>query len=308
MSKLLYKYLRYTGLPFLFKELVQKNKVTILLFHDITPDAAEKAFIYLMNEYNVIDLNLFIEALKGNAGTKIPKKAVIITFDDGLVGNYQLLPLIKKYNIPMTLFLCSSIVDTNRQYWFKYDKINEPLENLKKISNQQKLEEMSLKGFYKDKEYEKPQALNRFQIEEMSELINMQSHTMFHPCLPKCDDQEAKDEVFNSKVELEENYGFKINAISYPNGDYSQRDIELSKMAGYECGITVDYGFNTLKSDPFRLKRLSVNDTNDLNELIVKSCGLWSFLKTRNGKVQNHGFTKELQPMLNSNDLKIDQS
>ena len=110
--------------------------------------------------------------------------------------------------------------------------------------------------------------------------------------MPKCTDDEAKTELFNSKIELESNYGFDINTISYPNGDYSSRDIKLSEKAGYKCGITVDYGYNSLKSDPFRLKRLSVNDTGDLNELIVKSSGLWSFFKTLNGNVQNHGFTK----------------
>jgi hypothetical protein len=34
----------------------------------------------------------------------------------------------------------------------------------------------------------------------------------------------------------------------------------------------------------YRLKRIGVNDTDDLNELIVKSSGVWSFFKTRNGR------------------------
>ncbi|HRV84191.1 MAG TPA: polysaccharide deacetylase family protein, partial [Saprospiraceae bacterium] len=78
-------------------------------------------------------------------------------------------------------------------------------------------------------------------------------------------------------------------AIAYPNGDYSDRTVEMSRNSGFQCGVTVDYGFNSMTSDPYRLKRLSINDTGDLNELIVKSSGLWGFLKTRNGK--KNGYT-----------------
>ncbi len=84
-----------------------------------------------------------------------------------------------------------------------------------------------------------------------------------------------------------------INTISYPNGDYSKRDIELAKKAGYECGITVDFGFNNNKPDLFRLKRISVNDTSDINELIVKSTGVWGFFKTFNGLKQSYGLHYE---------------
>jgi hypothetical protein len=54
----------------------------------------------------------------------------------------------------------------------------------------------------------------------------------------------------------------------------------------------VDYGFNTVNTDPFKLKRISVNDTDDLNELIVKASGVWAFIKTQNGRKQEFGYTK----------------
>ena len=84
-------------------------------------------------------------------------------------------------------------------------------------------------------------------------------------------------------------------AIAYPNGDYSERDIELVKSAGYRCGVTVDYGFNTVKTDLFRLKRLSVNDTGNIDELAVKASGVWAFIKTRNGRKQGYGWNAKAQ-------------
>jgi hypothetical protein len=87
----------------------------------------------------------------------------------------------------------------------------------------------------------------------------------------------------------------KINAIAYPNGDYSDRDITLAKEAGYSCGVTVDFGYNTLDTDLFSLKRLSVNDTSNLDELAVKASGVWQFFKTKNGKKQGYGWNAQAE-------------
>ncbi len=83
----------------------------------------------------------------------------------------------------------------------------------------------------------------------MRKCVNFQSHTLFHPILPNCSDEEARIEIINSKKKLEIEYGLVINSIAYPNGDYSERDILLAKEAGYKCGITVDFGFNTINTD-----------------------------------------------------------
>ena len=283
MHKLLFRLFRISGLPFLFRELIQRNKVTILLFHEISKVTAEQTFSYLSKKYNIIALNDFIDAIDKRDKTKIPKKALILTFDDGHIMNYEMLPVIKKYNIPVTIFLCASIINSNRHFWFKYKNQSISTGPLKYLSNKERLNVLAKAGFEQDKEFDNPQALQKSHIDEMKHHVNMQSHTLFHPCLPKCDNNKAREEIFNSKEILETEYKLVINAISYPNGDYSERDILLTNEAGYKCGITVDFGFNSIKTNVFRLKRLSVNDTPNINELIVKASGVWSFFKTRNG-------------------------
>lgn len=279
MRKIIFKILRYSGLPFIFREIVQRNKVTILMFHEIDKVTAEKTFAYLTRNYSIIDLNDFIDACKKKDNTKFPKKAMILTFDDGHLSNYEILPVITKYKLPVTIFLCSAIINTNRHYWFRLNMESHEVSKLKLVSNKKRLELLANMGFEQDKEFEMPQAMQKLHIDQMKDSVNLQSHTMYHPILPKCDYDEAKKEIFDSKAFLENEYGLKINSIAYPNGDYSERDIELVKAAGYECAITVDPGYNTLTSDLFRLKRLSSNDTSDLNELIVKSSGVWTFFK-----------------------------
>lgn len=289
----LYRILRYSGLPFIFRYFFQKKKVTILLFHSINKEAAERAFIYLSRRYNIISLADYLEAVLHQH--KLPEKALIISFDDGHISNYNLLPVLKKYRIPVTIFLCSAIVNTYRHFWFLHEAAAGQVAGMKKLPNKERLAALEKKGFSQDAEFNTPQALTKEQIDEMRDFVDFQSHTMYHPVLPMCTDAEAIQEISGSKQQLEELFQLKIHTISYPNGDYSDRDIQLAKAAGYRCGITVDYGFNTLQTDLFRLKRISVNDTDDINELIVKASGVWAFLKTRNGRKQSYGYAQKTE-------------
>ena len=143
------------------------------------------------------------------------------------------------------------------------------------LSNQKRLEDLSVVGFDQLQEYENSQALSREQIMEMTPYVDFQSHTMFHPILPMCDYKTARFEIKESKKILEEEYGFNIYALAYPNGDYSEREIEICKEAGYKMGLTTESGFNDYKTDSFMLKRIGTNDTEDINEFILRVSGVW---------------------------------
>ncbi len=278
MSEFAYKALRWSGVAWLWREVVQRRKVTFLLFHDMEVADAERNFNYLRRHYNIIGLNDYLDAVRN--GKRLPNKAVVITFDDGHASNYALLPVIKRMQLPVTIFLCSAIVGTHRHFWFRHSaEIKPKVEVLKRLPNSQRLEALGQYGFAQEQEYGDIQALSKKQIEEMSPLVNFQSHTCFHPILPQCDDTAAEKEIKGSMRQLKESFGLTINALSYPNGDYSARDISLARMAGYECGITVDSGYNDLKTDLFKLKRFSVNDARNTTELMVKASGCYATLK-----------------------------
>ena len=278
MSSLVYRLLRYSGIAALWREIVQRNKVTFLLFHDMHAADAERNFTYLKQHYNIIGLNDYLEAVQNHQ--PLPRKAVVITFDDGHISNYDILPIIKRLRIPVTIFLCSEIVGTHRHFWFRHSQeMKTRVESLKRLTNKQRLEELKAYVFEQSAEYSDRQALTKEQIEEMKAWVNFQSHTCFHPILPQCDDSTAHEEIADSRHRLEDALGLSVNALSYPNGDYSARDIRLAKEAGYMCGVTVDAGYNDLGSDLFRLKRFSVNDAHTTTELMVKASGCYALLK-----------------------------
>lgn len=278
MSKIIYKALRYSGIAWLWRETIQRRKVTFLLFHDMTANDAKRNFAYLKRHYNIIGLQEYLDAVRN--GANLPPKSVVITFDDGHISNRYMVPVIQEMKIPVTIFLCSAIVGTHRHFWFRHsDEVRTQVESLKTIHNTQRLEILGQYGCDPQQEYTDVQALQDDDISEMTPWVDFQSHTCTHPILPQCDDTVAREEISESKVQLEQRYGLKINALSYPNGDYSERDILLAKEAGYECGVTVDVGYNSIHTNMFRLKRFSVNDATSTDELMVKASGCYAIMK-----------------------------
>lgn len=264
------------------------------MFHDIDRHTAQQSFQYLKRKYNIISLDTFIAACQAKSRANLPKKAAVITFDDGHKQNYDIYPVLKQLGVPATIFLCSGIVNTNRHYWFKHKDASFTSSDLKKLSNQEKLRHLAKAGFWPEKEFSDRQALNKAEILEMKPFINFQAHTVFHPCLPQCYDEEARWEIEECKNQLESDYGLNINALAFPNGDYAERDIQLLKAANFQAAVTVDHGLNDIHSDPFRLKRLSTNDSQNMDEFIVKVSGLWGFIKSLSGKKRSFGWTDQV--------------
>lgn len=278
MKKNIQNYLiRFSGLLFLFREIIQRRYVTIIFLHNWSVETATMAFKYLSNNYNIISLNDFIGYKNRGKFKKLPPKSLIITIDDGYKENYDLLPLIKQYKIPITIFLTAGVINTNRHFWFDILHPKYLKEHLKKMSNQKRLELLKEVGFEQEKEYNTPITLNRTQISEMKQYVDFQCHTMFHPVLPSCNSEEAKREIIDSKELLEKEYRLSINAIAFPNGDFCERDLNFVKEAGYKCSLTTEPGFNTKTSNIFRLKRISAWDSLSKTELAVLVSGIRIF-------------------------------
>lgn len=267
--------IRFSGLAFLFREIIQRKKVTILFIHNWDLKTAELSFKYLSEHYNLISLNDLIEFYYNKKTQNLPPKSLIITIDDGYEGNYHLLPLIKKYNIPVTIFLTAGLVNTKRQFWFDFPQSKFSKKYLKSISNKKRLELLKEIGFEQDKDFGSQVCLTKTQIYDMKEYVDFQSHTIFHPILPNCENDEAEKEIFESKRILEKDFDLNINSFAFPNGSFSERDIEIVKKAGYKCSLTTEPGFNDKTTNIYRLKRISLCYENlSKNDLAIITTGI----------------------------------
>lgn len=267
-------------MPLIIRNTFQKNKVTIILYHNIEPLIFEKHIKVLKKLYNLIDLEDFLLFREGKLST-LPIKSLIITFDDGHKENYKLLSILRKYNVSVTIFLCSGIIGSKKQFWFKYCKNKSvDTEKLKRLDDNKRIEFLENIGFDDRVAFEEPSALSFCEINEMSQIVNFQSHTMSHPILTSCNDDKSYQEIKNSKEKLEGLLNKPIYAIAYPNGDFSNREIQFAKECNYKLGLTLLNGYNTKNTDPFKLKRIPLDDDNaSIDEWIVKTSGIWFFLR-----------------------------
>ncbi|MCF6236495.1 MAG: polysaccharide deacetylase family protein [Gammaproteobacteria bacterium] len=82
----------------------------------VEPEILKMHIQTLKKYFEVVDLNEWVERVK--AGKPVPKKACSLTFDDGWVDNYEYaFPVLKKENVPATIFLVSSMIGTTQNFW-----------------------------------------------------------------------------------------------------------------------------------------------------------------------------------------------
>lgn len=160
------------------------------------------------NNYTVIPLQSLIKYLRGE-GPPPPAKSVVITADDGHKSVYtDMFPLIKKYNIPVTLFIYPSAI-SNASYAMTWDQ----LQQLQKTGQ-----------------------------------FDIQCHTYWHPNFKKdkkkmtpVEYQKDIDMQLNkSKLVLEKKMNTKIDALAWPFGIYDNELEQAAAKAGYSVAFSID--------------------------------------------------------------------
>jgi peptidoglycan/xylan/chitin deacetylase (PgdA/CDA1 family) len=82
----------------------------------VSPEHFYEHMKCLKNNYNIISLDDLKRAM--NSG-KLPKKSVVITFDDGYADNiYNAKPILEEFNIPATVFITTGMTGTKKEFWW----------------------------------------------------------------------------------------------------------------------------------------------------------------------------------------------
>ncbi len=254
------------GIPLFIREWVCRNRVAILMYHDVPPDIFAKHIAYLSRHFKIISLDTLVSAIYKKDFSEIPPKSVVITIDDGHAGNIALLPIIKQSKIRPTIYVCTQIINTYRHFWFKIaGQSKKEKEHLKKLPNAERLTLLKdSASFELEKEHQDRQALNTDEMKEMMQNVDFQPHTQFHPILPQCAETECKQEILGSKTDLEKFLGIECQHFSYPNGDYTEREIEIVKAGGFRSARTTDIGWNRVNTPLYQLKTIPISDDAEL--------------------------------------------
>jgi glycosyltransferase involved in cell wall biosynthesis/peptidoglycan/xylan/chitin deacetylase (PgdA/CDA1 family) len=307
----LYGFLFYSSITSLINSSNGNNRaIKILAYHRVNNDKFnplgmsinvanfEKHMRLISRDYNPVSLENAIELLTNKQ--KIPKNCIVVTFDDGYKDNYiHAFPIIKKYNIPATIFLSVEAINKQNLLWYdaivnafqvttkdsvnlqdlglgKYDlslaadkitAINAAVSFGKYIRTNYRevfIKELLMKLDAKLKTNDKFSfMLDWGDIKLMQKNgISFGSHGMTHSILTTLSNEEVEYEIRESKEIMQKEIGTEINLFSYPNGgerDFNSNIERVLRENNYLSACSLIKGTNKNNTPLFSLRRYCVN-------------------------------------------------
>lgn len=215
--------------------------VPILLYHRFGPVVADSMTVTTSvfeshlktlrdSGITIVPLSRALEMTFG-AGVPPGKRCVALVADDAHISVFTTaLPLLKKYNAPMTLFVYPSAV-SNASYAMTWDQLRQARE---------------------------------------TGLIDIQSHTYWHPNfkkerakLPPAEFEKLVHmQLTKSREKLERELGIKVDLLAWPFGIYDPWLMARASEAGYRAAFSIDRRPLTRDYPPMALPRFLLADTD----------------------------------------------
>ena len=231
----------------------------------------------------------------------VPKKAVVVTFDDGYVDNlHHAKPLLERYEIPATFFITTGQLGSQREFW--WDELDRILlqpgllpDSFRLCFNGREHEwELGEAAKYTEKEFERDRGwhiehrsdpgprqrlfrdlyrlMHTLSVHEQRRILNalrawaevdalgrsmhrtltsaqlvqlnhgdlfeIGAHTMNHPILAALPSKEQRDEIEQSKTQLEAILQQPVVSFSYPHGSSTTETLSILEKLGFLCACS----------------------------------------------------------------------
>lgn len=178
------------------------------------------------NGYTSIHLSEWTAWLRD--GKPLPRKPVVLTFDDGYRDTAEFgFPLLKKYGFKGTLFIPTDYIGRTNRWDLPLGVSEQPLMTADEIRS------WSNNG------------------------IEIGSHSISHPDLRACPDDIISAELKESRETLQQLLGTPVTSFAYPYGYLDVRARDTAART-YDAALTCDIGLNTLSTDPLLLRRATI--------------------------------------------------
>jgi len=225
-----------------------RSSLRILMYHKVDPfikdnltvtaDQLESQLDWMKARYTFVSLSQIIHCQKNRK--QLPANAVLITFDDGFMNNYELaFPIFKKMKIPFAVFLVSSFVDKK----LPFDGKNQVF-------------------------------LGKNELSEMAGLVEFGLHSTQHQSLSALESENWQDEVSGCRKELQ-NLGIPLQPVwAYTYGNYPKRDRQkLSHLkhvfqhTGIEMAFRIGNRINPFPArDVYQMERLDIRGSDSFKQ------------------------------------------
>ena len=214
------------------------NSAIVLMYHNIAepPSGKDPIGLYVSPGmfrfqmwylkaagFRVVPLNDIADFINGRS---VHKKIVALTFDDGYQDFYEnAYPILSAYKFPSTVFIVTALAGKENAWDYKDVNVRKSLMGWETIHR--------LKG----------------------EGVTFGAHTRTHPFLSRLSPDAARDEIYNSKLQLEEELHVQVDFFCYPYGNYDSKTIDAVKHAGYKLAVTTKRGLVHKGDNIFEVRR-----------------------------------------------------
>lgn len=291
-------------LAFGLNQAIIGSRLSILIFHRVlaqpdpmlSGDVDAARFEHLMrlvaHSFRVITLG---EALAHLTRGRLPRRSLVITFDDGYADNARVaLPILRRHGLRATFFVSTGFLDGGRMW---NDTVIEALRRatapavdlsryglgilpLKSIDDRCAAMDLLLpriKYLGLDERVQAIAALLRdlaptalpdelmMTSDQVRELratgMEIGAHTVNHPILAALAADEAMREIADGRDQLSAIVGEPIKVMAYPNGvpgrDFNAEHVQMLQRLGFEGAVTTAPGVARVGDDLFQLPRFS---------------------------------------------------
>lgn len=223
----------------------------VLMYHAITPGKGTPAWPWAVSMQRFRDQLDFLATagyttptmaeLVAMPAKRWPERTAVITFDDGYLDNLAACEELQKRGMRATWFIVSGSIGQPP----RWPVDGRPAERL---LNAAELREMQAGG------------------------MEIGSHTVSHARLTDVDDIRLMQELADSKATLEAILGNTVASFAYPYGVWDARCAAAVQQAGYLSACTTRSGWALRDEDAFRLRRLTVFNTDTASVLVRNLC------------------------------------
>jgi peptidoglycan/xylan/chitin deacetylase (PgdA/CDA1 family) len=313
----------YCGLVSLVRHLLPRKGAIILFGHRVTEDREgffggippalfERQIRYLSRSYHFVTLSSLVASIYSSR--PVQPNSIVLTLDDGFGDNYtNAFPILRKYGVPATIFLCVNSIERGELPWIQ--RLGYILQHAKResvslgppvnCSFSLLTEEDRWKAYRVLEELCKSLSLSDLeclitilskkcavdlpldrmltweQIQEMRQHdIEFGSHTLSHPHMASLPPEQAYKEMAESKQIMEQRLGEPIHHFAFPGGSYTTELIEMARQIGYTSLFvrsTCQY-VNTHTTDPFALHRLALADV-PVPAIATETAGIFDLMR-----------------------------
>jgi peptidoglycan/xylan/chitin deacetylase (PgdA/CDA1 family) len=257
------------------------------------PDAVqfERICAFLAKHFQVLPLAKAARLLKDG---QLPAASACITFDDGYADNLVVAaPILKRHGLVATFFIATGYIEGGRMWndilieaarhapegrldWSAqkagiwqldstesrvraYQGAQRLLKHLEPAERQAMCDEIAQQL---NLPAHSELMMSRAQVRALRDGgMEIGGHTITHPILCKVSRDAAALEIEGGRQQLREWLGEAPEVFAYPNGvpdaDYSERDVELVKRAGYQAAVSTAVGVAHSGSDIYQLPRFT---------------------------------------------------